>query len=74
MGAKSTVDISREGAISFITECLNDISDEALAEVVESLNDDLLARSQFEKAFGLSNFRIGDPPRLPLQKTGNYDF
>ena len=54
MGAKSTIDISREEAISRIESMWNHASDEAISDVLEILNDD----ADSEESVGLHNFRI----------------
>lgn len=60
MGAKSTRDISREFAIGFITEQLQNMSDHALADLVEVINDDLIYKRDWDNSLGLHNFCIRD--------------
>lgn len=60
MGAKSTIDISRVFAINFITEQLENMSDQALADLVEVINDDIRDRQDWDNSLGLHNFCIRD--------------
>lgn len=58
MGAKSTIDITREEAISFILKTLIQADRETLERVVEELNDSLWENRDFENTLGLHNFKI----------------
>lgn len=58
MGAKSTITISRSKAMSFIEEFLYNASNEVLASLVESLNDEVDASN----SLGLHNFQVVDHP------------
>jgi hypothetical protein len=60
MGAKSTRDISRSFAIRFIEEHLHNMNDEALADLVEVINDNLRDKQDWDNSLGLHNFCIRD--------------
>lgn len=54
MGAKSTIDISRDEALGKIYDMLDKASDRAIADVLEVLNDDCDTDS--EDWLGVHNF------------------
>ena len=56
MGAKSTIDLTRSEAISFILENVHNVDDSTLEILVDDLNDRL--RENGEDNLGLHNFSI----------------
>ena len=57
MGAKSSSLISKHEALGHIVAWLHDASDDALANVLEILNDDRREQG-YDDSLGLLNFRI----------------
>ena len=58
MGVKSTLEISKSQAIEFIQNNLDKINDQALANLVEIINDYYWDKKDFENTMGLHNFEI----------------
>lgn len=58
MGAKSTLDITKEEAIAFILKSLLQADNQTLERLVEELNDDLRYKHDHENSLGLHNFKI----------------
>lgn len=59
MGTKSTRDIARYVAMQYIASWLDAASDEALAGVLEILNDEAMERGDdLDETLGHYNFRV----------------
>lgn len=58
MGAKSTIDITRSQALSFVLGFLGHADNQTLARLVEELNDELWEKHDFENSLGLHNFCV----------------
>lgn len=62
MGAKSTITISRDEAEAKILQMLPHLSDTAVADLLETVNDELYANHDWDNCLGLHNFWIGSDP------------
>lgn len=58
MGAKSTVEISREEAISKILEFIHHLDNETIALILENVNDELWDKGDYRNSLGLNNFTV----------------
>jgi hypothetical protein len=57
MGAKSTIELTREEALNFIYSFISKVDDKTLALLVEDINDELWHEGN-EDSLGLHNFSI----------------
>lgn len=73
MGAKSTVYITRQEALEFVFVHINQMSDRALADLVETINDDLLQNKNYEYSFGLHNFVVTENVEMTEDEKKNLD-
>ena len=58
MGVKSTLDITREEAITYIMDNISLVSNEVLSDMVENMNDGFRKECDWDRTLGLHNFRI----------------
>lgn len=73
MGAKSTVYITRQEALDFVSAHINQVSSLALEEVLELINDNLYANKNYEHGFGLASFIIEQNSKEPWKDAVYFD-
>jgi len=59
MGAKGTVDISKNEALSFVLGNIHCLPNDCLADIVEIVNDHFFETGH-DKSLGLANFHVMD--------------
>jgi hypothetical protein len=60
MGAKSTVKITKQQALTFIIQQIMRADDRTIADLVEQINDRLWSDCDFDNTLGLHNFEVVD--------------